>query len=476
MLLVLRARLIEQLRWARGHVYTWLVLGPIVIGMSYASMQRMIARLAEWVDLPFGAAWLVGSVAGAAVIALGLSRAAAEVYHIRQPESLLEAFPLRDDDHLHLALASRFARSLLIGLAVLVLRFVVGSQASALQTVASLSIFVAVATTAELFAAINWIHYGHTRSRVIGVAAIAYLALTAALIGLSLMALFGYSRGSLLLERSGWLAGAAWAAVSYVVTRELHRRWRGYDLEFAQRLQAGGSRSLPRLQFLHKRLSSEARAQLARDLQLTLRGFSSAVYVVLIVAAVGLAATFALLNGELFSKPSSSIAFLDATWLPPVIVTKVATVLVTGAFCTIVPALVSYGLPHLWLERTVGTTGEAVWESKLWYARISSMPAPVLAFGLAVATGKIPAYYSAPLFAECLLNWWLVSTVMGSLAFESPYRASMSAIIMLIAGLTVGTLSLLAWPLGLLLYVHVGGSLAERGHSRAHFCLIEGEE
>src|SRR5918911_371527 len=90
--LVVGAWLTEDLRWARRNLYALLVLTPLVLGMTYFGVGRMV-REAEWRPTDWEVA--VACVAAAAcMIALSLSRAGLEIYHLRRPESVFDSLPV----------------------------------------------------------------------------------------------------------------------------------------------------------------------------------------------------------------------------------------------------------------------------------------------------------------------------------------------------------------------------------------------
>ena len=222
-------------------------------------------------------------------------------------------------------------------------------------------------------------------------------------------------------------------------------------------------------------------AQLARDLQLTLRTFSSAVYVAVGTAALWLLVLLAVLVTDLLPITDAQNPLFDVgsdwlsdTWLPSVMATKLACVLAVASLAAQLPILVAYQLPYFWLERAAGTTGERMWQAKMWYTRIVSVPALLAAWLIGAASGEVPIVYLLPLLAECLWLWWLVSSLMGLLCFEMPEQPGLAIILMMTLGLGFGLLVTLAWPVGLTLYAFGFSQMIERGHARAHYFITTG--
>ncbi|HEY7543520.1 MAG TPA: hypothetical protein VID27_01485, partial [Blastocatellia bacterium] len=328
-LLLVGASLRSELRWVSRHLYAALVLTPIVVGMTYATASRFAKVIQEWQPSSLTVSILAISLA-ACLVALSLSRASAEIYHIRRPESSLDALPISASSHLHAALAIRFVRASATAALILAAAIIAGHidwKKSAL-----LLLFAALLATAQLLAALNWIHWNHWREKSSALLALLCVALAATVAGMLLAA---FVRG----QAASWLtaASAVLIILLYLLLASLHSHWRASDLEYARRLKLAGRWSLLSLASFRKRLGVIVASQLARDLQLTLRAFSSAVYVIaglaLLIAAL---LAVALVEGWLPADGEVK-ALLDATWLPSVMAVKIACVIVTTCFVSLVP-------------------------------------------------------------------------------------------------------------------------------------------
>ncbi|HEY0080822.1 MAG TPA: hypothetical protein VGB73_19625 [Pyrinomonadaceae bacterium] len=481
--LIVGASFRNRWRWAREHLYAILILSPLVVGMTYLTAARVASYAPpEWRP----SAWVgvgLATLALAALWCLSLSRVSAEIYHLRSPESAMDALPVERATHLNAALAKRLARTFLTGLGVLVVRSLLNEDASFADAWLwpSLAVFVVLAALCEILGALEWIHWGHTREKGQALAGVAALAPGLVLAGALLV---GIIEAEILVEPEILpkgsrlalvVAGAVWSAALYVLARRLHWRWRASDMEYAKRLQASSRRSLFGARFVGRLGNASVAAQIARDLQLTLRAFSSAVYVAVLVAGLWVAAlvaglTTGLLPSVMLPPGEGEAGFVEATWLLPVVATKVACVLAVLSLVSILPVLVAYQFPHRWLERAAGTKGAEMWTAKLWYARLVSLPAPIVVWAAATACGASPMFYVLPLLLECLWLWWLVSTLMGSLAFETPDQPGLSLILMAFAGLSGGLLTAWLWPLGLLGGMAIS-QMSERGPHQAQILL-----
>ncbi|HVF49613.1 MAG TPA: hypothetical protein VNA19_05980 [Pyrinomonadaceae bacterium] len=479
--LIIGAGVRERGRWARQHLYAILILSPLVVGMTYATVARVASYAEDDLRLSFGLALVLAALAEATLVGLSLSRASTEIYHLRTPETFLDALPVAHSTHLHAALAGRIARTLAAGAVVLVARSLFGGGTFDLSLVAALALWVILTACLETLAALQWIHWGHTRERRQLLAAAAVLLPTVALAGMLLLRIVAPALAAELSDARLLPCVVVWCAGLYALMRHLHAGWRASDIEYAKRLQAGSRRSLFRTALVNRFGSPAVAAQIARDLQLTLRAFSSSVYVALIIASLWVALlvvslTTGMIPLNLTLPPAEGGAgWLDATLLAPVVCAKAVCVFAVMSLSAILPVLVAYQLPHLWLERATGATGGDMWQAKLWYARLVALPAPVVVWAAAVACGAVPAFYVLPLLLECVWLWWLMSSLIGGLAFELPEQPGLSLILMIFAGLSAGLLTAWLWPLGLLAGMAIS-QMSERGpHCARVLLLTEGD-
>ena len=487
--LIVGAWLVEDLRWARQNLYALLVLTPLVLGMTYFGVGRMV-READWI--PTDAQVLVACVVAAGcLLALSMSRAGLEIYHLRRPESVFDSLPVAAGVQLWAALLRRASRTCGVALAALVLRWLAGGDVLDAWLFASLALLVSVLASGEVFAAVEWVHWSHRREGAHAALAVLVSSACAVWAGLLLAEVLRPGVVSFLIRtalgraalssavkfegRVLMLVGAALIALLTAwLAFALHGRWRAADSEFAKRLGArdafgslgervarlacGGGREAE--------LGATA-AQLARDLQLTLRGFSSAVYVAASLAALTLTLLVALLAGGVIPAGEAE-GWLSATWLPGALALKFACVVACVALASLVPVLVAHEQPHLWLERSVGVRGEDAWRAKLYAARALTLPAALSVWLAGVTFGAVPAFYALPLLAECVWLWWLVSTLAGGLAYEMPEQPGLALILTACATLGAGGLTAFAWPAGLGIYALGVQQLGMRGVVRAH--------
>lgn len=488
--LVVAAQARSQLRWAKQHLFHWAILTPIVLAGTYAIVSRVASNIGPLRPSVLAAA-VVAVLVETLIIAIALSRACAELYHIRLPESGFEAMPLETSDHLHLTVITRLARTAVTGTVLISLGSLFGEHRIGFVALPRVAAFTAVTAVAETWAALGWIHWQHKREW--GPAALLFflLLITVGLFGGPLVLLLMAPRFVPQWAGVGLMAGGiVWAGLMYALLRTAHRHWRAVDVEHARRIHPARRRSRlygwlagPDLhfqtgnpQFANSNRHRSVRAQLARDLMLTLRVFSTGVYAAAGIAALAMTGlAVALTTGGL---PAAEIKGgpLDATWLPGAMAAKIACVIATASLSSLVHVLIAHEGARFWLERAVGTTGHQLWLAKLWYARIVSGASPLLAWLIVAPFEQVPGFYLAPLLAECAFLWWLVSSLIGGLAFETPGSPGTSLLLMAGVGLALGLAAAFVWPFGLLIYGYAMHGLTDRGRTTARYYLLRGED
>lgn len=482
-LLLFGATARNAVRWARQHVYVLLVMTPLVSGITLWSAGRLAENAPAW-PVSFRFSFALALLVEICLILYGMSRAVAEIYHVRRPESLFDALPVGAKTHLHVALVNRIMRVSLVGAIVATLSRIILTLTPRvnLQLFALLALFVLLTALAQMLAALLWIRLTGAEERrarfaVFVVATIAILPGATLAAASVLMWLAPFVLNVPTNEFSWWLVSVAslCAIALYVCIRLAHERWRAGDIERAARLELSGRDVSLRFRFVERFFKRRTAAQLARDLRLTLRSFSSIVYPVAGLAALWIVALVAALTT--ISLPSPSIGDLPEWlgWLPSLVAVKFACVLSCVTLLTLVPAIINYELPRFGLERATATRGEDVWEAKLWYARMITFPVPLAAWTAGVSTGSVALVHAPALLAECLWIWWMTSTLAGVLAFEIPDRLGLAVVLITTFTLGAGLFIALFWPFGLIVLVFGVPQLRARGRARARYFLIAEE-
>jgi hypothetical protein len=472
LLLITKASSLNRIRWAGEHLYSLLILSPIVFGITYLTLSRFIENMSDWQP----STWLIillGILVELGLVGFSLPQARRDIYHLRSPESILDALPITSSLHLHAAIISRIGLTTIAGTTILIAYTLFNSiSTTSVYILIPWSLFVLITALLELWAAINWMHWRHTKNNPLALFSILIISISAASGGLMIISIIKPSifpsQDQLLI----YLLTGINIILLYILTRYCHNLWREHDIEYARRLQPRERYSLSGINFVEKRLGSVVAAQLFRDLQLTLRAFSFTVYIAVALLLIWLIVMMMALIGDLLPIAEPAATWFKTTWYPPIMAVKVSSVLMIVSISILLPVLISYQLPHLWLERTGGIRGSDIWQGKLWYTRIISLPVPFLSWIASLFTGEIPIYYALPLLLECIGIWWALSTLIGSLSFEIPTRPGIAIIVMINIGLGIGLLIALFWPISILFYAYGTNALMERGCSRANYYLI----
>jgi hypothetical protein len=451
-----------------------------VLGLAYLSVSQLAASLSTD-EITFLQANLIGAALYVGCIVLGMSRATTELYHLRRPEYYFESLPVPASIHLHTALFSRWFRNSVIILALLLIKKLMQEHLNA-QTILLLSLFATLIATAQVFAALAWIHWGHVSNKMVTLAVLTLLALSMIGAGRGFAIALKDSPTRLFDFNIAVLSMVISIGVFYIITFALHKQWRAGDMEYARRLKATKPFRFFNSASLRRRFSISVAAQLARDFQLTFRGFSSAVYVVTAIALLLLITLFAVLTTNILPPVPNELGWGDAMQLPQIAAVKIVCALLVTTLSILTPLLVAYEIPLLWLERATGTNGFEVWQAKLLYTRLISLPAPFLSFLVGLSTTNLPFFYLPLLFVECLMLWWSVSSLIGALAFEMPTRTGLAIIVMLVIGSSIGIGAALGYltnallPFGLMIYGQVMHGLTNRGRARARYFLMFGDD
>ncbi|MBI3649755.1 MAG: hypothetical protein HY231_01765 [Acidobacteria bacterium] len=478
--LIIGASMRSQLRWARQHLYTWLILAPLILGITYLTASRLVRNLSI-ADISFLQLTVVGAALFIGLLGLSLSRASAELYHQKRPAAYFEALPVAAHTHLHAALLTRCGRTLVVGFFLVAIKVILQEPLNP-AAILALTLFVMLTSVAEVFAALQWIHWSHKRRKRFALLSILLIAVASQYAGSLFAGIFksletGYSSQFRVI-----LPGLAGIILLYVITRFAHQRMRASDVEHARRIEAAGRLHFFSVAFFRRRFQPTVAAQLARDFQLTWRGFSSAVYVIALLVPLLLATLVAALTTHFLPPVGRASAWLDAMQLPQVSAVKITSAIITATLASLTPVLVAYELPHLWLERATGASGLDLWQAKISYARFISVSAPFLAFLCGASFGGVPLFYLLPLLVECLMLWWAISSLIGALSFEMPTRPGLALIVMATVGIgaglgaSFGLLTSAFLPLGVMFYAQAMHGLTDRGRARARYYLLYGED
>jgi hypothetical protein len=256
---------------------------------------------------------------------------------------------------------------------------------------------------------------------------------------------------------SDWPAQMATAAVLVYLARMAYVRWRDTDVERAQDAVSRAAFSFPGLgRRLGARFGKEAGVQIARDLRLTLRGATPAVWTCAAAAALFAAAMPAAIVNR----------WVPEQWLP--VLLMALTGLATFSLSALAPVLLQRHLGSLWIEKASGASPEEMLKARKYFALIVSAPAAAAG---CLAALMLPGGWGAGLYlaARAALGWISVATIIGAVAFDI---AAAPAVGLMLGGLlAMGICGMYGfdrfWPIGLFLYTYLMHMLNERAESAA---------
>ncbi len=497
---ILRFRLRALGRALGRHAFTVLVIGPMIVVGFALILEPSVERAAGWLR---GAAadWDGKEIIAAALLATGLlvasglSSAINELFAVRSSDGYLDALPVRPTVLINHAIVAQVIRAVPIGavLGAVTLALSDSTSSFALPLSVTVAFLVVQLALAQLIFGLAFVHWGwFKRERSIMVAGALLLAVwltswnhaaafltgplfpPAVFLGEALCdalgiwsptrtigIYWGSSRGLIAAAEFG--QRLFWTLVLYKAVRTAYLRWRDEDREKAQ-ASTQRRRLLAAWRGLAERRFGRAIGSLVlRDLRLTLRGFSPAVYVAGAAAALfELGALSAWLEG-----------WLAPQWIGPFLLFCLS--LACLSLSALAPLLLEHELPRMWMERSTGVAPTALWKAKNRLALILS--APALAATIALAIAIEPTALDAVFLAgRAFLVWVTVATVIGTLAFEI---APSPALGLLLGGVfAVGLSGLYAlqdfWPIGLFLYAYVMHALSERADGTASVLGVEG--
>lgn len=257
------------------------------------------------------------------------------------------------------------------------------------------------------------------------------------------------------------------SSVCLIVAFLIYQRWATSDAEVVEDLLSRNQRApfINQLLSLIERLyGAKIRQLVGRDLLLSLRSFSAAVYISLTLAITFQIALIAVVRRYQLTGENLELTILAAGTL--------------SIFClaALTPALIRYQLAFLWLERSLPVEKEDIYTSKLCYSQIISLPAVVTTtiFALLLGIGSGTPFLSFKL----LLIWWLVASFVGALSFEIITRPSLAIPFIAIGSLSMGSLVIRFWWIWFIIYPFLMNYLRTRAVDRCRVLLsgLEGDE
>jgi hypothetical protein len=406
-------------------------------------------------------------------------------YSLNSPDAYLDGLATGLWPRFHVVAAAQLLRSLPVVAVLLALQYVRHGSAvpEGAENVLLLTVAVFELSLTGLLVALVLVHYRQMRAGRVLPATLLLALLAAATTpywwvksvllvvfppGLELHS-FWARAVNVAGDAGGWdlprWVHAAWLAALYLGAGAAFIRWRAADREKAEEsLRRRRRRSAWPARVLERLAGPDVAPHLFRDLQLTARGFSLAVYV-----AIALALLFQAAVVFAAGQPA-----LRPVWFERVALLGGALSAFTIA--ALAALLLQFQRPYFWVERSSGAVPDAIWKAKLWYACLLAIPAWLLAGASGIALiplgGVDAALYLLRLAAICVS----VASVAGVFAFEIAASPALGILLSGLLAMGLAGLYIIGgpyWPVPLFLYVYFMNYFCERAEASASRLGVE---
>ncbi|MEW6730168.1 MAG: hypothetical protein AB1489_02405 [Acidobacteriota bacterium] len=491
LLLLIGYRLLAAGRQVKDNIFTLFILGPLILGISYLIVQPYLIAIGEGIySLPADTILELGITAFIFLLLLApASVVAAECYPIQSPDAYLDSLPIAPVWHFSALVLIRAAKGLPLMIALSAIHYLIEQAAGRSPQLVSLWISVLLPALLQL-TALQFVlvlvaaHYRFLQlGRLLPIFAVLLIiiALLPAASSILLFPIAGcrelftgvikhwFAGVPPLASTSSSLIALALSVIGLIGAFFAYQRWSIQDREAVESM-LGMRRTrgwlLGLVESFERLMGVSAMAQLLRDLLLTFRFFSSAVY---LGFAVAILCQFGFI---LFSLRYGQ------TGLSFELAAQTACALASFALAALASALVKYQLAFLWLERSTPVKGIEMYHDKLWYARLLSLPALIISAVLMFLLSSADISSRIFLLAKMLLVWLMVSSFVGALSFEIITRPTLAIPFVAIASLSITSLTIRLWWLWFLLYPYIMAKLAERARQRTYLLLtgVEGND
>ncbi|MBI4852443.1 MAG: hypothetical protein HY819_11670 [Acidobacteria bacterium] len=483
--LIIYFKFLEVLRQVKDNIFSLFVLGPMVLGIVYLLAIPYINTLAigAYPLLELEAINLIVTILIFLFLLSSISKVIAEIYPIQLPDSYLDGLPITPTWRFISLLIFRIYKNFPLLIVLTLANFLVNNIAQ--KTSQTPLVFLLIILPSILQLAILQIVL------VVLAAHLKQLQLTRLLIFFLALVLIQYYFPQIALWLNLPIIGIrellvslyfSWAKsqehnfsiyqtllslslslILLAIALFAYKQWSISDREIVEQILAKKRRLSDLLIesfILSKTLGIKLGASLLRDLTLTFRFFSAAVY---------LSFAFAIIF------EISLVVVATRTDYPLDIIAQSATALASFSLSALAPALIKHQLPFLWLERSLPVTAEDMYSSKLFYACILSLPVPIISFLLSLPLMSFTLENGLFLLFQLMLIWLIVASIVGILSLEIASRPSLAILFTAIASLAIAILTIQVWWFGLIVYLYSMDKLLLRAKDRARI-LITGLE
>lgn len=473
--LLLIYRVIQTIRLLLENLYVLFLLGPAIVTFVYLIAEPYLQALADGIYQTPQQLELAGSALLLLALLSAISAVAAEFYPVQSADSYLDGLPISLAERYLSVFLLRLGKNIplisILASTVCVTGLKRGTTVDPIALAVDLVLVWLQLTALQLALAVIGVHYGmlHT-SRILiaaGLYLVAslyipdYLPLAGALDAFICMAEYLFTGGLRTPEPASIALSLVVTTLSLVTSFLCYRRWAVADRGAVERYL-----SLARITpiegvvvQIERMWGVQVAYQLVRDLLLTLRFFSSSIYV-------------SVVSAVLFEVVLIVYAFrYTRTGVEFEIVVQVAAALTTFALSALAVAMVRYQMGLFELERPLPLHAADLYQGKLLYARLISLPAPICTAMITLSIGNLSLVDAVMLVLKLLMVWLLVASIVGGLVFEMASKPLLAIPFVAIASLSIASLTIRLWWLWVIIYPYLIDKLEARGRQRAYLYL-----
>lgn len=475
-ILLVRYRLLQAVRLLLENLYVVLLLGSAVATFVYLIVEPYLQALADGLYQTPQQLKLAGSALLLLALLSAVSTAAAEFYPVQSEDLCLDGLPISLTERYTFVLLLRLGKNLpltfIIAATVCITAFKRGAMPDPIVIAVDLALVWLQLAALQSVLAVFGAHYEMLSGlRILLVAGLYlmlslyvadYMPLAGALDAFVCMAESLFTGSLKTPEPARMALSLAITALSLMASFLGYRRWAIADRGVVERyLSRARLTSVEKIvPQIERWWGAQVAYQLVRDLLFTLRFFSSSISLSL---ACALLFEVALLVYA-FRYTSTGVEFEIAV--------QAACALATFALSALAVAMVRYQMFFFALERPLPLRAADLYQGKLLYARLVSLPVPVCTAILALVLGSLSLMDWAMLVLKLLLVWLLVASIVGGLVFEIASRPLLAIPFVAIASLSIASLTIRLWWLWIIVYPYLTDKLETRGKQRAYLYLI----
>lgn len=479
---ILYLKSLETLRQIKDNLFSFLVLAPMILAVVYLLAVPYLNTLAigAYPELSLNTLQLLTTVIIFLLLLSSISKVITELYPLQSADAYLDGLPIPVNERFLSILIIRMTKNLLLLVVLGIVNFLISQISGKYSQTLLVTFFLLIPiglqlTVLQLFLVIFAAHFKQLNLiRILIFFTTLFLIqyffptigywINIYLLGIRELLILTYykwvSSEQVNLININTVISISISSLLSIITFIGYRKWAIQDREIVEQLLSKKRRFSDFISqnfILAKAFGLKISAYLLRDLILTFRFFSAAVY---------LSFAFAIIF------QISLILLAKRTDYPVEIIAQGVVSLTSFALAALAPALVKHQLPFLWLERSLPVAGQDMYWSKVIYAGLVSLPTTFISFFISLTLKSFDLETGAFLFFQLILLWLTVSSLVGVLCFEIAARPGLAIPFIGIASLAIAILVIQVWWIWFILYPYSMDKLQVRARERARALII----